>query len=113
MGEVNQLLWFGNLLGNEKEPNAEEARSEIRKDMAMKLNICPKVRSERKIRPKDIAVFVRSNPDARKVWQYFWKRGLVTVVFTDVSLFNSVEAKKFLVLRELWMQEMSVQSNGH
>ena len=94
---IRELCWE-----NEKEPNAEEARSEIRKDMANEIEylLSEGTIGKRKIRPKDIAVLVRSNPDARKVWQYFRKRGLAAVVFTDVSLFNSVEAKEILWVLE-------------
>jgi len=49
---------------------------------------------------KDIAVLVRSNHEAKEVWKYFRKRGLPTVVFTDLSLFDSDEAKEALWVLE-------------
>ena len=43
---------------------------------------------------------VRSNPQALKVWQYFRKRGLNAVVFSDISLFEAPETKELLWVLE-------------
>ena len=53
-----------------------------------------------KIRLGDIAILVRSNTDAVNIWKYFRQRGLPCVVFTDVSLFESSEAKELLWVLE-------------
>jgi len=94
---IRELQWNKN-----KAPSAEEARSAIRIDMANEIEylLAEGMIGDRKVRPKDIAVLVRSNPDARKVWQYFRKRELPAVVFTDVSLFESQEAKEILWVLE-------------
>ena len=94
---IRELEWNKN-----KEPSAEEARSAIRVDMANEIEylLSEGTIGNCKVRPKDIAVLVRSNPDARKVWQYFRQRGLPAVVFTDVSLFDSQEAKEILWVLE-------------
>ncbi len=86
----------------EKEPKADEARRAIRKDMANEIHrlLSTGTIGGEKVRAKDVAVLVRSNPDARKVWKYFRKRGLAAVVFTDVSLFESPEAKELLWVLE-------------
>jgi exodeoxyribonuclease V beta subunit len=94
---IRELEWR-----EEKEPSAEVARSAIRKDMANEIEylLSHGTIGGEKIQPKDIAILVRSNPDARKVWQYFRKRGLPAVVFSDVSLFESVEAREILWVME-------------
>ena len=94
---IRELEWR-----EEKEPSAEVARSAIRKDMANEIEhlLSRGTIGGEKIQPKDIAILVRSNPDARKVWQYFRKRGLPAVVFSDVSLFESVEAREILWVME-------------
>jgi len=85
-----------------KEPKADEARRAIRKDMANEIHrlLSTGTIGGEKVRAKDVAVLVRSNPDARKVWKYFRKRGLAAVVFTDVSLFESPEATELLWVLE-------------
>ena len=55
---------------------------------------------ENRVRPKDIAVLVRSNPQALKIWQYFRKRGLAATVFSEISLFEAPEAKELLWVME-------------
>lgn len=84
------------------EPKADEARRAIRRDMANEIH---RILSEgnlggNRVGAKDIAVLVRSNQEAREVWEYFRKRGLAAVVFTDVSLFDSPEAKELLWVLE-------------
>jgi len=80
----------------------EDARDAIRTDMANEIKKLLSVGSinGRKIKEKDIAVLVRGNTDARKVWEHFRSCGLAAVVFTDVSLFESPEAKELLWVME-------------
>ena len=94
---IRELEWK-----NDKEPTAEVARSAIRRDMAneIKYLLSQGIIGDQKVHPKDIAVLVRSNPDARKIWQYFRECGLPAVVFTDVSLFDSGEAREILWVLE-------------
>ena len=94
---IRELDWK-----KDKGPSVEEARSAIRVDKANEIEylLSEGTIGDRKVCPKDIAVLVRSNPDARKVWHYFRKRGLPAVVFTDVSLFDSQEAKEVLWVLE-------------
>jgi exodeoxyribonuclease V beta subunit len=94
---IRELDWR-----KDKEPSVEVAREAIRMDMANEIEylLSEGTIGGNKVRPKDIAVLVRSNPDARKVWQSFRKRGLPAVVFTDVSLFDSPEAKEILWVLE-------------
>ena len=94
---IRELDWR-----KDKEPSVEVAREAIRTDMANEIEylLSEGTIGGNKVRPKDIAVLVRSNPDARKVWQSFRKRGLPAVVFTDVSLFDSQEAKEILWVLE-------------
>ena len=49
---------------------------------------------DHRINSGDIAVLVRSNSEAKEVWDYFRSRGLPAVVFTDLSLFETDEAKE-------------------
>ena len=51
---------------------------------------------EQKVGTGDIAILVRSNAEAREVWEYFRSRGLPAVVFTDLSLFETDEARELL-----------------
>jgi exodeoxyribonuclease V beta subunit len=51
---------------------------------------------EKKVGTGDIAILVRSNAEAREVWEYFRSRGLPVVVFTDLSLFETDEARELL-----------------
>ena len=94
---IRELDWI-----KEKEPKADEARRAIRKDMANEIYriLSTGTIGGEKVRAQDVAVLVRSNPDARNVWKYFRKRGLAAVVFTDVSLFESPEAKELLWVLE-------------
>ena len=94
---IRELEWK-----NDKEPTAEVARSAIRRDMAneIKYLLSQGIIGDQKVHPKDIAILVRSNPDARKIWQYFRECGLPAVVFTDVSLFDSGEAREILWVLE-------------
>ena len=94
---IRELGWR-----KEKEPKADEARRAIRKDMANEIYriLSTGTIGGEKVRAKDIAVLVRSNSDARNIWKYFRKRGLAAVVFTDVSLFESPEAKELLWVLE-------------
>ena len=52
------------------------------------------------VRPEDIAVLVRSNPQALEVWESFRAHNLPAVVFSDVSLFSSKEAREILWVLE-------------
>ena len=53
-----------------------------------------------RVRPKDIAILVRSNPQALNIWHYFRKRGLAATVFSEISLFEAPEAKELLWVME-------------
>ena len=55
---------------------------------------------DQQIQPSDIAILVRSNPQALEVWEAFRANNLPAVVFTDVSLFSSPEAKEILWVLE-------------
>ena len=52
------------------------------------------------VKPEDIAILVRSNPQALEVWEAFRANNLPAVVFSDVSLFASEEAKEILWVLE-------------
>lgn len=52
------------------------------------------------VKPEDIAILVRSNPQALEVWEAFRANNLPAVVFSDVSLFSSEEAKEILWVLE-------------
>jgi exodeoxyribonuclease V beta subunit len=79
-----------------------EARKKIIHDMVDQ--VCKvlgngKIGSER-VKPEDIAILVRSNPQALEVWEVFRSYGLPAVVFSDVSLFASLESKELLWVLE-------------
>lgn len=80
----------------ERPPNKPVAQSAIRIDMANEiLDLLENGRvGQRQVTPGDIAVLVRSNAEAREVWQYFGTRGLPAVVFSDMSLFETDEARE-------------------
>jgi len=94
---IREMNW-----NKEKKPRAPLVRRAIQKDMANEIyRIMAKGRiGDDKVRAKDIAVLVRSNPQALKVWQYFRKRGLNAVVFSDISLFEAPETKELLWVLE-------------
>ena len=107
-GNPGPALIIKELNGAEqKEAKVDEARRTIRKDLANEIHrlLHQGTIGGRKIKAKDIAVLVRSNSDARELWKYLRKRGLVAVVFSDVSLFESAEAKELL-----WVLEGLVNS---
>ena len=55
---------------------------------------------DEQVQPSDIAILVRSNPQALEVWEAFRANNLPAVVFTDVSLFSSPEAREILWVLE-------------
>jgi len=94
---IREMEWT-----KEKKPGAPLARRAIQKDMANEIHhlLANGTIGGERVRAKDIAVLVRSNPQALKVWQYFRKRGLAAVVFSDISLFEAPEAKELLWVME-------------
>ncbi len=101
---IREMEWEG-----EKGPTKPQIQEAIRLDMANEIHRLLQVGSigGRKIRTNDLAVLVRGNFEATEVWNYFRKRGLPAVVFTDVSLFDSAEAKELL-----WVLEGIVDSGS-
>ncbi|MEK9634697.1 MAG: 3'-5' exonuclease, partial [Opitutae bacterium] len=101
---IREMEWEG-----EKGPRKPEIQEAIRLDMANEIHRLLQVGfiGGRKIRTNDLAVLVRGNFEATEVWNYFRKRGLSAVVFTDVSLFDSAEAKELL-----WVLEGIVDSGS-
>ena len=101
---IREMEWEG-----EKGPTKPEIQEAIRLDMANEIHRLLKVGfiGGRKIRTNDLAILVRGNFEATEVWNYFRKRGLPAVVFTDVSLFDSAEAKELL-----WVLEGIVDSGS-
>ena len=95
--------------GKEKELSAAEARIAIRKDMATEIHRILQDGSigEQPVRCQDIAVLVRSNHEAREVWEFFRKQKLPAVVFTDLSLFEAPEARELL-----WVLEGLINSRS-
>ena len=83
------------VLGDNK-INQTDAREAIRIDMANEIfRLLENGRiGDHRINSGDIAVLVRSNSEAKEVWDYFRSRGLPAVVFTDLSLFETDEAKE-------------------
>ena len=77
-------------------PNKPVAQEAIRIDMANEINfLLTKGTIEgRSVGPGDIAVLVRSNSEAREVWESFSACGLPAVVFSDMSLFETDEARE-------------------
>jgi len=80
----------------DKKINQSEAKEAIRIDMANEIfRLLENGRiGKRAVRTGDIAVLVHSNFEAKEVWEYFRSRGLPAVVFTDLSLFETDEAKE-------------------
>ena len=78
--------------------NKAVAQEAIRTDMANEIfNLLEHGQvGEKKVGTGDIAILVRSNAEAREVWEYFRSRGLPVVVFTDLSLFETDEARELL-----------------
>ena len=76
--------------------NQSQAKEGIRIDMANQIfRLLKSGRiGNRGVKAGDIAVLVRSNFEAKEVWDYFCSRGLPAVVFTDLSLFETDEAKE-------------------
>jgi exodeoxyribonuclease V beta subunit len=101
---IREMEWVG-----EKGPTKTEIQEAIRLDMANEIHRLLEVGSigGRKVRTNDLAILVRGNFEATEVWNYFRRRGLPAVVFTDVSLFDSVEAKELL-----WVLEGIVDSGN-
>lgn len=101
---IREMEWAG-----EKGPTKTEIQEAIRLDMANEIHRLLKVGSigGRKVRTNDLAILVRGNFEATEVWNYFRERGLPAVVFTDVSLFDSAEAKELL-----WVLEGIVDSGS-
>ena len=101
---IREMEWEG-----EKGPTKPEIQEAIRLDMANEIHRLLQVGfiGGRKIRTNDLAVLVRGNFEATEVWNYFRKRGLPAVVFTEVSLFDSAEAKELL-----WVLEGIVDSGS-
>ena len=62
------------------------------------------------VRPEDIAILVRSNPQALEVWEAFRANNLPAVVFSDVSLFSSEEAKEILWVLEGLLENRNERS---
>ncbi|MDG1138423.1 MAG: exodeoxyribonuclease V subunit beta [Opitutales bacterium] len=93
----------------EQEPAAAEARMAIRKDMATEIHRILQNGSigKQPVRCRDIAVLVRSNHEAREVWEFFRKQKLPAVVFTDLSLFEAPEARELL-----WVLEGLINSRS-
>ena len=77
-------------------PSKSVAQEAIRTDMANEIQhlLAAGTIGGRAIGPADIAVLVRSNSEAREVWEYFSARGLPAVVFSEMSLFETDEARE-------------------
>jgi exodeoxyribonuclease V beta subunit len=101
---ISEMEWEG-----EKGPTKAEVNEAIRLDMANEIHRLLEVGSigGRKVRTNDLAILVRGNFEATEVWDYFRKRGLPSVVFTDVSLFDSDEVTELL-----WVLEGIVDSGS-
>jgi exodeoxyribonuclease V beta subunit len=101
---IREMEWEG-----EKGPTKTDVQEAIRLDMANEIHRLLEVGSigGRKVRTNDLAILVRGNFEATEVWNYFRKRGLPAVVFTDVSLFASDEATELL-----WVLEGIVDSGS-
>ena len=82
--------------------NATEARRMIVQDLVQQAGqVLEKgMIGDQQVQPSDIAILVRSNPQALEVWEAFRANNLPAVVFTDVSLFSSPEAKEILWVLE-------------
>ena len=85
-----------------KPPGKPAARQAIRVDVANEIHrlLAEGEIGGQRVRPRDVAVLVRGNWEARETWEYFRTRGLPSVVFSDVSLFESDEAKELLWVLE-------------
>jgi exodeoxyribonuclease V beta subunit len=94
---IREMEWM-----KDKGPTKAEVNEAIRLDMANEIHRLLEEGSigGRKVRTNDLAILVRGNFEATEVWNYFRKRGLPAVVFTDVSLFDSAEAKELLWVLE-------------
>ncbi|OUU37176.1 MAG: exodeoxyribonuclease V subunit beta [Verrucomicrobia bacterium TMED56] len=94
---IREMDWV-----KEKKPAVPLIRRAIQKDMTNEIHhlLNKGTIGGKKVQAKDIAVLVRSNPQALKLWQYFRNRGLSTVVFSDISLFNTPEAREILWVME-------------
>ena len=94
---IREMEW-----NKEKKPDKTLARASIQADMANEIHrLLNEARvGENRVRPKDIAILVRSNPQALNIWQYFRKRGLAATVFSEISLFEAPEAKELLWVME-------------
>ena len=79
---IREMEW-----NKEKKPGSNLARASIQTDMANEIHrLLNEARvGENRVHQK-IAVLVRSNPQALKIWQYFRKRGLAATVFSEISL---------------------------
>lgn len=80
----------------DRRPNKSITQGAIRIDMANEIfDLLNDGRvGGKEVNPGDIAVLVRSNSEAREVWEYFCSRGLPAVVFSDMSLFETEESRE-------------------
>ena len=82
--------------------NAGDARSLIIQDLVHQVGeVLQNGRiKDQPVRPEDIAILVRSNPQALEVWESLRSYNLPAVVFSNVSLFSTKEAKELLWVLE-------------
>ena len=71
--------------------NAGDARSLIIQDLVQQVGeVLQNGRiNDQPVRPEDIAILVRSNPQALEVWESLRSHNLPAVVFSNVSLFST------------------------
>ena len=81
---------------------AGDARSSIIQDLVQRVGEVLQYGriNDQPVRPEDIAILVRSNPQALEVWESFRSHNLPAVVFSNVSLFSTREAKELLWVLE-------------
>ena len=96
-GEISPPFKIKELQGiGDQKINQSDAKEGIRIDMANEIfRLLENGRiGNREVGTGDIAILVHSNFEAKEVWEYFRSRGLPAVVFTDLSLFETDEAKE-------------------
>ena len=95
--EIRELIFDGGT-----SINATDARRMIIQDLVQQVSRVLKkgMIGDEQVQPSDVAILVRSNPQALEVWESFRANNLPAVVFTDVSLFSSPEAKEILWVLE-------------
>ena len=95
--DIRELIFDG-----ETSINATDARRMIIQDLVQQVGRVLKkgMIGDEQVQPSDIAILVRSNPQALEVWEAFRAHNLPAVVFTDFSLFSSPEAKEILWVLE-------------